>query len=86
MTWREWLCPVVTVNLRQFARIRRQAFIIADQDQIIENLRTRLRRIQDDVDLIAACLPAERRALALSLVRDRHRIDALDTYEEADGG
>lgn len=83
MTWREWLCPVVTVNLRQYARIRRQSFIIADQDRIIEGLTARLRRIQSDVDLIAACLPVEKRDLALSLVRDRHRIEDLDTIEEA---
>lgn len=72
--------------LRQAARISRQAAIIADQDRIIDGLTARLRRMQSDVDLIAACLPADKRGLALSLVRDRHRIEDLDTYEEAGSG
>lgn len=78
MNLAEWLAPVVTVNARQARRIRSQTRIIETQDQVIETLRTRLARIQADVDLLGACLPREKRALALSLVRDRHRIEDLD--------
>ena len=83
MTWREWLAPVVTVNLRQYARIQRQSRIIADQDRIIDGLTERLRRLYADVDLLACCVPVDHRQDALALVRDRHRIEDLDEIEEA---
>lgn len=81
MNLAEWLAPVVTVNVRQARRIRAQRELLIDQAVRIEALTERLRRIHADVELLGACLPREKRGLALALVRDRHRIEDLEETE-----
>lgn len=77
--------PLIGLVFRQAARIRRQMSMLDRQQAQIEGLTARLRRIQADVDLLGACLPVEKRDLALSLVRDRHRIVDGDITAEAGG-
>ena len=72
--------------VRQALLIARLSRENAAKDEVIDRLRTRLQRIQSDVELIAACIPPEKRDLALSLVRDRHRIEDGHIIEEAEAG
>lgn len=78
MTAREWLFPVVSMNLRLYRRTRVQSATILRQHEQIERLTARLRRIQSDVELLGACIPPDKRDMALGLVRDRHRIEDLE--------
>jgi hypothetical protein len=77
--------PLIRMVFRQASRIRRQAAIIDQQQHAIETLSARLRRLYADVELLGACIAPEKRHLALSLVRDRHRIEDLDQTEVAGG-
>jgi hypothetical protein len=70
--------PVLALVARQASRIQRQTDLLRRQDEVIETLRGRLRRIQSDVELLGACIPPDKRDMALGLVRDRHRIEDLE--------
>lgn len=74
------------ITFRQALTIRRQARLLDAQDHTIEGLTAQLRRIQADVELLACTIPPAKRTLALSLVRDRHRIEDGHIIEEAEHG
>lgn len=59
---------------------------LATQTIVIANLRAQVRRMSADMDLLALCVPRDRRADALALVRDRAEIEAwAELLQEAPG-
>lgn len=64
--------------IRQANRIRRQQRQLERQALIIEDLRARLRSMHQDVELIGASIPREKRRDVLALVRDRHRVETCE--------
>jgi hypothetical protein len=76
------IAPVLRANARQAKSIRTLRHTTEMQSETIADLQCTLARIRSDVELLGACIPHERRALALALVRDRHRIED-DPYQHA---
>lgn len=73
--------------------ITRLAFRLADKNRQLradlkertserDALRARVRRMTEDINLVTAALPVEKRRDVLSMIRDRHALDLIDDYEE----
>lgn len=91
--------PLLSICLRQATRIRflvrlteRQAAHIAMlQRRLAEaevcdpnaDLHTENERLRGEMDLLALCIPHNRRDIALALLRDRRRIERGDIVREA---
>lgn len=73
--------PIIAIALSLADKNWRLTRRLAERDRQVAGLTARLRRIQSDVELLGACIPHDKRDMALGLVRDRHRIEDLDEAE-----
>lgn len=69
--------PLIALLFRQAQRIERQAAKLDRQEKVIANLRSQVRRLRSDAELVALCIPQDRRKAAMALVRDRHAVENL---------
>jgi hypothetical protein len=78
--------PVMRANARQARTIRRLHREIEGLRGMVRSTAESNRRLREDIELLALCIPPKRRKVALEFVRDHHDICRLDETPEVEAG